>query len=467
MKIKKIKNIKKLNYKLVLTIILLLILLPFVIFSLFRPSKSEAGWWNGGWQYRQIITITNNESSDLTDYQVSITLDTATLITAGKLQSDCDDLRFVNQGGQELPFWIEENNPGCNNAATKIWIKIPNIPADNGAIAVYYGNASAEKSPKHNGNEVFNFFDDFNSGSDFDDTKWSACTGDFSTAISSGELTATRDAVDSDSKLIADTAPNGDNYVMRARAKATTFATSGDRFGVSIKANASDSCRGYNYVQRQDLTTHAFLDDRIAWDASVYDESVAASTYRTTEIYHNGTNVYGRVNDGTWRSVAWSGRTGYPALNVGAQADVSVTVWDWALVRKITANEPTTAFASEETTPDPVAEWKLDEGQGQTVHDSTKQGNNGTLGANSGSSTDDPTWVAEDQCVSGKCLKFDGVDDNVVVPQSSNLKVSSNNFTISTWVNPKVLVSGNKGIVSTNASSSTNYILSEYKNHRH
>ena len=70
-------------------------------------------------------------------------------------------------------------------------------------------------------------------------------------------------------------------------------------------------------------------------------------------------------------------------------------------------------IASEERGPGPVAFWKFDEGFGQTANDSTINANNGTLGATSGSESSDPTWQTEDMCVSGKCLKFDGVDDYV------------------------------------------------------
>ena len=64
---------------------------------------------------------------------------------------------------------------------------------------------------------------------------------------------------------------------------------------------------------------------------------------------------------------------------------------------------------SESTTPGPVGYWKFDEGQGQTINDQTKHAQ-GTLGATSGSSTDDPTWKQESDCISGKCLLFDGGD---------------------------------------------------------
>lgn len=48
-----------------------------------------------------------------------IELNTAALVSGGKLQADCDDLRIVNlHTGQELKRWIE----GPNTTTTKVWI---------------------------------------------------------------------------------------------------------------------------------------------------------------------------------------------------------------------------------------------------------------------------------------------------------------------------------------------------------
>ncbi len=74
----------------------------------------------------------------------------------------------------------------------------------------------------------------------------------------------------------------------------------------------------------------------------------------------------------------------------------------------------------------PVAYWKMDEGYGTTVNDSAKFGNNGTL-----SGTTLPTWQTEDQCLSGKCLYFNGGTSNVSVSNTIN-----NVQTLSFWAKP-------------------------------
>jgi len=58
--------------------------------------------------YRRPILINNTQNSNtLTDYQVLITLDTASLISAGKMRSDCGDIRFTDSDGSSLlNYWI-------------------------------------------------------------------------------------------------------------------------------------------------------------------------------------------------------------------------------------------------------------------------------------------------------------------------------------------------------------------------
>jgi len=44
-------------------------------------------WYNASWNYREAITVTNSSGGTLTNYQVKLTLNTAALVTASKMQS--------------------------------------------------------------------------------------------------------------------------------------------------------------------------------------------------------------------------------------------------------------------------------------------------------------------------------------------------------------------------------------------
>src|ERR1700748_2407827 len=52
-----------------------------------HPGKSEAAWFNTDWAFRQSVNITNNGSAQ-TSYLITVTVDTQTLIAAGKMKSD-------------------------------------------------------------------------------------------------------------------------------------------------------------------------------------------------------------------------------------------------------------------------------------------------------------------------------------------------------------------------------------------
>ena len=142
------------------------ILLPILILLVKSPQKVEAGWFNEFWLYRQKVNISNASGSEQTNYQVSFTLDTS---DTSKFLSTCNDIRITDVGGKILPYWIEENNPGCGSATTKIWTKVSAIPTTGTTLYAYYGNPSATQV--QDGNKVFEFFDDFNSTT-LDTTKW-------------------------------------------------------------------------------------------------------------------------------------------------------------------------------------------------------------------------------------------------------------------------------------------------------
>ncbi len=139
---------------------------PSVSFSLVKGSSGSA------WAYRVPVTIDNTGNTNtLTDYQVLVTLDTATLISNGKMRSDCGDLRVRDSDGStDLPYWIEDGT--CNTAKTRIWVKVPSIPAlSTKTIYVYYGNPGASsESDKFSVFTAKTFTETFDT---FDNTKWS------------------------------------------------------------------------------------------------------------------------------------------------------------------------------------------------------------------------------------------------------------------------------------------------------
>ncbi|MDH5770526.1 MAG: LamG domain-containing protein, partial [Candidatus Bathyarchaeota archaeon] len=73
----------------------------------------------------------------------------------------------------------------------------------------------------------------------------------------------------------------------------------------------------------------------------------------------------------------------------------------------------------------PVAYWNFDEGTGNIAHDSSGNGNVGTLVS--------PQWV---NGVSGNAVNFDGFNDYLSVPTSSSLAVQGNAMSLECWIKP-------------------------------
>ena len=90
-----------------------------------------------------------------------------------------------------------------------------------------------------------------------------------------------------------------------------------------------------------------------------------------------------------------------------------------------------------------VGYWNFDEGTGNIATDSSGSGNTGAL-------VNNPVWV---DGKSGKALNFNGVDNNVVVPDSNSLHLSSA-VTVMTWVYlPEGAHYGDSRILSKDASN--------------
>ncbi len=118
-------------------------------------------------EYLRTVEVTNGGTT-LSDYQVMVTLETQSLITAGRMRSDRGDIRFVGTDGvSPLSYWLETTEA----SVTRLWVKVPSVPAGSSKIYLQYGNASLTSGS--NGDATFVFFDDFNGGS-LDSTKWNS-----------------------------------------------------------------------------------------------------------------------------------------------------------------------------------------------------------------------------------------------------------------------------------------------------
>ncbi len=453
-----------------------------------KPQKASAGWYDESWLYRQIVTITNSGSAQ-TDFQTMVTLDTAALYTAGKIQIDCDDIRITDLNGKLLPHWIEPTT--CNTSTTKIWTKISSIATTGATLYVYYGNSSAASASSTTDTFVREI-SGVQGAWNMDEASW---TNDCSTNTaldSSGNANHGKSCPNADGtqpaagKFGNGGVFDGSNDYVDAGSGATLNTTNAltveawvypNSFTASggtnqrIVANKIDANNSYQLLSSSE--SRFMFQINVAGTAYPIKTSIKSinSWYHVVGVW-DGANSLIYVNgilDSNSSAAQSTGTSGTLGAIIGkrfadnlgylngsiddihiynralSQSEITdlygtggdrqgYTTTNYpnkVLVRKYSASVSSGSPSGEERGPGPVAYWKFDEGYGQTANDSAFS-NNGTLGATSGVESSDPTWQTEDMCVIGKCLKFDGVND--YVDDGDVLDMGTNNWTISAWI---------------------------------
>ncbi|MBI4136716.1 DUF2341 domain-containing protein, partial [Candidatus Roizmanbacteria bacterium] len=117
----------------------------------FIHDSVSAAWFDDNWSHRLKYTFTNTGSA-VSNQKVKFDIDTATLITDGKLQSDCGDSRFTDANGIVLQYYLDSSGGACNGASTDYYVLVPTIGVGTTTIYHYYGNPSAS-----NGTEAAQF----------------------------------------------------------------------------------------------------------------------------------------------------------------------------------------------------------------------------------------------------------------------------------------------------------------------
>jgi len=129
---------------------------------------SPTNWWNSDYAYRQQLTITNNNltASIASMFTLGFTVNTQTLVSAGKLRSDGNDFRIL-WWNSSSSSWLQVdrlNMTDFNTSSTTIRFSTQeSIPAGatNNDYYVYYGNSNAAAAPS-DGGRVYLFEDQFN-----------------------------------------------------------------------------------------------------------------------------------------------------------------------------------------------------------------------------------------------------------------------------------------------------------------
>jgi len=329
------------------------------------------------WDYMREVTIDNTQNSNtLSDFQVQITLDTASLISNGKMKSDCGDIRVYDPDkGSLLPYWVESGTENTSN--TKIWVKVPSIPGGGKkTIYLFYGNPGA--TSQSNGDDVFEFFDDFE-GTSLDTNKWEEgyfrdwewYPGQFpsgtSTVVENSYYQVQRDSsgdsgaypypgIKYKGSLPRDNIAIYVKYAVNYDSSQPTYQKVINVVWLVDFANQKDvALRAYKYTYK----SSDYNDDLKVWNGSeyVYESNIAWSGYDTwitaeLRISGNVFKVY-RNGDLVYSSSSWTNPLqDVSLLSVGGPADMSGGSAgfriDKIIIRKYTDPEPTTSVGAEQ-----------------------------------------------------------------------------------------------------------------------
>jgi hypothetical protein len=324
-------------------------------------------WWNSNYSYRKQITIVNNVASTLNmGYSVCVTMDTASLVSSGKMLSSGNGLRVLYLPGSSWTV-LDREVIDMNTPYTQVWFKTQAKIEANGRDSnyyIYYGNPSAE-SPPANKSNVYLWFDGFNRADNPDVTteaSYRVKTGGSSWSIENDTLKNV--GADGDpNKLIITALGNVDTAIdMLVKIKVTSFA--GDdysRMGLSCCMDTNPS-RGSGYcgLFHQDRNSLDLLNDLRSWGTQgTYSWSLSIGYYMRFRVI-NPASKLGKVKVwqvGTTEPNTWTvdGNFGggtarsYGEVGFAGSRTTDTTYFDDILIRYITDPEPSSSLGAEES----------------------------------------------------------------------------------------------------------------------
>lgn len=247
--------------------------------------------------YKRVITI-NNSGSTQSNYEIKLTLDTASLITAGKMKSDCTDIYFQTSGNTDITnYWVAN----CNNSSTEIWVKIPTLSNGSNTINLYYGSSTSNSNTSSASNTFESVVTGLKSAYSFDETNgtFADSSGSGNTATAHGTSSTTGNFSNgvllngtfSDYITTANSYASPTEFTIDLWFKTANGYSSGGRiagFGTNQSSNSGFTQPPYDDRQ-------IYMDDsgHIVFGVSTSNGGSSATTISSSSTY----------NDGNWHHV--------------------------------------------------------------------------------------------------------------------------------------------------------------------
>lgn len=421
---------------------------------LFNPfiKEADAAWFNDNWLYRQEVPVTANTGVDTNTF-ISFSLNTATLLSADRIQSACQDIRVTDAGGNLLPYHVGRTN-ACNNAATTIDALVPTLATGASSFYVYYGNPSVASADAgaFSQSEAANY----TIGSLGSQTKGPSPVAYWK--FDAGQGTSAQDSTtNNNTGTISGAAWQTPDQCISNMC--LWFDGSNDQTTVSNTISGTQTVAFW--VKPNAFTSTTPLVD-INGTAKITANSsgvISATSFTSPTIYVNGI-VSSQLAANQWQYVTVTTGTGLNGTAIRIASDNTnflkgfvdeVKIYNQAL----TAAQVTTNYSAR-SNPEGVAQqggnnqnmpgtlsngligyWKLDQTSGQTRNCTatpfTDSSGNGYNGA-SCPSTNGPDGGAVGKYAAA--VTFDGTDDYISLPDLGLAGTGKQNISWSGWVNP-------------------------------
>lgn len=423
-----------------LACVLCLAIVASISWALFHPTSTDAAWFDDNWAYRKSIVLPNHTAIENNVY-VTLTIDTATLITANKMQTDCGDLRFTKLNGELLEYYISS---GCNSSTTSININFDVYPAGSVTIYQYYGNPTASNgfsttnfttSASNNGQNL-NLQVNANSGDAQQSDGSTTVTISPSTSFTIGTGTAANSPDQHDGFRFTGGPAQGSG-ISTATIQLRKRTAQWQQVTWSFYGEASDSCNAYSDGAGDPISSRPKTTASLAVSENISRADGEWISWNITNIVQEIVNRSGYSNNICIMAVG-DGPSNFARYNI---FDYGTNSANAAKLDIISSGITPSSVGSEEKGPGPILYWKFDEGTGTTANDSTSSNNYGTLNG--------PSIQSEENCYLGKCLRFDGINDYVSRAYSSDTELdpSSNSFSVSAWIKHTSTISGTDTIL--------------------
>jgi len=321
------------------SIVLTALLLSTLFIVITPPATADPVWFDTDWSYRKEINISDPQI----DFQSMLNIsknEGNTFNCSSHCNDDFSDIRFAAENGSLLPYWIEKKEDG---SFSHVWV---NNTFNSSIIYMYYGNAGATTTS--NGNETFDFFDDF-LGSSLDTTKWEwSNEADLDTkTIANSEIHMAHDSGYTTAGIQTKDTNYDLNYsILEAKQKCIQGSYEPCQMGIRSKMQYRDgdwklAVAGDAKYKVADLSFNTYYITRV----DQIDGTTVKGTVQDTNRNYLGTNVTKTCTEFAKNYVYLKARS------TGSDEEWKV---DWVLIRKQTGTRPTFSIGAEEEPSIPI-----------------------------------------------------------------------------------------------------------------